>query len=132
MTVEHIWRGAFDNTEVDALHARGFGYEPGDAADVWGRVNDHSLGWVCARRGDELVGFVNVVWDGGVHAFVLDTVTDPRLRRAGIGAGLVRLATERARDAGCRWLHVDFEPHLEPFYLRACGFSPTRAGLIAL
>ncbi|XKK40815.1 hypothetical protein HFP72_10220 [Nocardiopsis sp. ARC36] len=51
MTVEHIWRGAFDNAEVDALHARGFGYAPGDAADVWGRVNDHSLGWVCARRG---------------------------------------------------------------------------------
>jgi len=131
MTVEYTWRGRFDNAELNALHARGFGYEPGDA-DVWGRVNDHSLGWVCARRGDELVGFVNVAWDGGVHAFVLDTVTDPRHQRSGIGAALVRLAAGRAGEAGCRWLHADFEAHMDAFYLRACGFAPTAAGLIAL
>ena len=29
------------------------------------------------------------------------------------------------------WLHVDYEPHLEPFY-RACGFTPTLAGLLGL
>jgi hypothetical protein len=29
---------------------------------------------VCARQGRELVGFVNVAWDGVVHAFVLDTM----------------------------------------------------------
>ena len=131
MTTEHHWRGAFDNPELNALHARGFGGEPSDE-DRWGRVRAHSLGWVCARRGGALVGFVNVAWDGGVHAFVLDTVTDPDLRREGIGAAMVRLAAARAADAGCRWLHVDFEEHLDDFYLRACGFVPTAAGLLAL
>ena len=41
-------------------------------------------------------------------------------------------ATQAARDAGCEWLHVDFEEHLRPFYLDACGFRPTGAGLIPL
>jgi len=43
----------------------------------------------------------------------------------------VRLAAKLARDRGAKWLHVDFEPHLEGFY-RACGFGPTAAGLMAL
>ena len=50
----------------------------------------------------------------------------------GVGIELVRLATGEARRAGCEWLHVDFEDHLRPFYLGACGFTPTNAGLIEL
>jgi len=36
-----------------------------------------------------------------------------------------------ARAAGAEWLHVDFEPELEPFY-RAAGYRPTAAGLLRL
>ncbi|MDP9242624.1 MAG: hypothetical protein M3O84_05550 [Actinomycetota bacterium] len=35
-------------------------------------------------------------------------------------------------DAGCEWLHVDFDDHLRSFHFDACGFTPTNAGLIAL
>ena len=52
-------------------------------------------------------------------------------RHQGIGIGLVAVARDEARRAGCEWLHVDFDADLEPFY-RACGFTPTGAGLIAL
>jgi GNAT superfamily N-acetyltransferase len=79
-----------------------------------------------------LVGFVNVVWDGGVHAFVLDTVVALRNRSNGVGAALVKVAAEECRAAGCEWLHVDFEEHLRSFYFDACGFRETTAGLIAL
>jgi hypothetical protein len=41
------------------------------------------------------------------------------------------MAVHQARQAGCEWLHVDFEGHLRPFYLDASGFRPTDAGLIA-
>ncbi len=34
--------------------------------------------------------------------------------------------------AGCEWLHVDFDDELRTFYLDACGFTPTAAGVIAL
>jgi GNAT superfamily N-acetyltransferase len=79
-----------------------------------------------------LIGFVNVVWDGGVHAFILDTVVAQHLQRRGVGAALVAAAAAEARAAKCEWLHVDFEEHLRSFYFDACGFKETTAGLIAL
>jgi GNAT superfamily N-acetyltransferase len=131
MTVSFPWRGAFDNGELNALHAEGFDH-PQRENDWWHRVNRHSLGWVCARDGADLVGFVNVAWDGGVHAFVLDTVVASGVRRCGVGTGMVAVVVREARAAGCEWLHVDFEEHLRSFYFEACGFTPTYAGLIAL
>ncbi|MDT0347011.1 GNAT family N-acetyltransferase [Streptomyces litchfieldiae] len=131
-TITYAWRGDFANAELATLHAQGFGHPPGDE-DWRARVVRHSLGWVCARdESGELVGFVNVAWDGGGHAFLLDTVVSPGHRRSGIATRLVALAADGARAAGCEWLHVDFEDHLRGFYVDACGFRPTAAGLIAL
>ncbi|WP_129842089.1 GNAT family N-acetyltransferase [Streptomyces sp. RFCAC02] len=134
MTVLYEWRGAFANDEVEDLHAEGFGHPPAPDYDWRGQVERFSLGWVCARRVADgaLVGFVNVAWDGCTHAFVLDTVVEKTLRRGGVGRELVAVAVERAREAGCSWLHVDFEDDLCPFYLDSCGFRPTPAGLIRL
>jgi predicted N-acetyltransferase YhbS len=129
--VRYEWRGPLDDREVDQLHADAFGH-PVTHDDWVGRLRRHSLGWVCARDGEELVGFLNVAWDGGVHAFLLDTVVTARLRRHGVGTALVGVAVEQARAAGCSWLHVDFDAHLRTFYLDACGFTPTEAGVIAL
>lgn len=95
------------------------------------RVLAHSLVYVCAYHGEQLVGFVNVATDGGQHAFLLDTTVHPDVRHQGIGRALVRQATDAARERGCVWLHVDYAPHLDGFY-RGCGFTPTRAGLIRL
>lgn len=96
-----------------------------------GRVLDASLCWVTARVRGALVGFVNVATDGGVHAFVLDTTVHPDHRRTGLGVRLVGAGVAEARRQGIEWVHVDFEPHLEPFYA-ACGFGPTSAGLLRL
>jgi GNAT superfamily N-acetyltransferase len=132
VAVEYHWRGGFDNAELNALHAEAFGHRVLD--DDWhGQVDRYSLGWVCARRDGALVGFVNVAWDGGVHAFILDTIVALAARREGIGKGLVESAVTGTRATGCcEWLHVDFEEDLRPFYFGACGFTPTAAGLIAL
>ena len=130
--VEYVWRGAFASGEVERLHAEGFGGVADDAYDWVRQVEGHSLGWACARQGSRLVGWVNVAWDGFAHAFLVDTVVSADCRRKGIGTTLVEVATQAARKAGCEWLHVDFEEHLETFYLEACGFFPTNAGLIAL
>jgi Acetyltransferase (GNAT) family. len=131
METDYRWRGDFENGEVNELHAEAFGHRVLD--DDWaGQVARHSLGWVCVRQGDDLVGFVNVAWDGGVHAFVLDTIVTARAGRQGIGTRLVDAAVNGARTAGCEWLHVDFEDNLRAFYFDACGFVPTNAGLIKL
>src|SRR5712692_1638421 len=88
MVVIYEWRGAFINHEVTALHAEAFDRrdheEPG-----WNwveLVHRHSLGWVVARDGTDLVGFVNVLWDGRVHAWLQDVMVAVAARRRGIGA----------------------------------------------
>jgi GNAT superfamily N-acetyltransferase len=126
------WRGRFENGELNELHAEAFEHRVLD--DDWvAQVQAHSLGWVCARNAEgELEGFVNVAWDGGVHAFILDTIVGRAAGRHGLGTAIVKLAAEHARAAGCEWLHVDFDDHLRPFYFDACGFEPTNAGLIDL
>jgi GNAT superfamily N-acetyltransferase len=129
--VRYEWRAPFDNTELNTLHAEGFTH-PLLEIDWRTQVERHSLGWVCAFEDDRLIGFVNVAWDGGVHAFVLDAVVAQERRGHGIGRQLVAAATRESRDAGCEWLHVDFEEELRDFYFGACGFTPTPAGLIAL
>ena len=132
MAVVYEWRGRFDNAEVNALHAEAFDHRI--LEDDWhAQVRKASLGWVCGRRDGRLVGFVNVAWDGGVHAFILDTMVSLDARREGIGKDLVAAAVAHTRKTGvCEWLHVDFEDHLRPFYFDTCGFTPTNAGLIAL
>jgi GNAT superfamily N-acetyltransferase len=97
----------------------------------FGPVLERSLAYVCAYHSGELVGFVNLAWDGGLHAFVLDTTVHPTWRRAGIGRRLVQEAVDAARRAGVAWVHVDYESKLRNFYA-ACGFSPTEAGLIGI
>ncbi|WP_413105548.1 GNAT family N-acetyltransferase [Streptomyces sp. Inha503] len=131
MTIKYEWRGDFDNASLNALHADGFGH-PVAQTDWRERLERHSLGWVCAGEGGSLIGFVNVVWDGGAHAFILDTVVAQHCRSRGVGAALVATAAKEARAAKCEWLHVDFEEHLRSFYFNACGFKETAAGLIAL
>jgi GNAT superfamily N-acetyltransferase len=134
MAITCVWRGEFGNVEANELHAEAFGTRVFDSTECdWeALVHAHSLGWVVARDDDGLVGFVNVVWDGLVHAWIQDTMVASRARGQGIGTQLVGVARAGARDAGCEWLHVDFDDRLRPFYFDACGFTPTTAGLIAL
>jgi GNAT superfamily N-acetyltransferase len=132
VTITYAWRGELGNDEINRLHAEGFGHRV--LGDDWvAQLERHSLGWVTARDDDgRLAGFVNVAWDGAIHAFILDTLVAETARRAGVGTGLVTVAVREARAAGCEWLHVDFEDHLRDFYFGACGFTPTNAGLIEL
>jgi GNAT superfamily N-acetyltransferase len=134
MPVSYTWRGEFETAEANALHAAAFGTRVfGDTEWRWRELADrHSLGWVVARDGDALVGFVNVLWDGAVHAWIQDVMVAPDAGRRGIGTRLVAVARDGARAAGCEWLHVDFDEHLRSFYIDACGFTSTAAGLIAL
>ena len=76
MTIGYQWRGAFDSSEVNALHADAFEHRT-HATHKWdwrSLVDEHSLGWVTARHDGVLIGFVNVPWDGFVHAWVQDAI----------------------------------------------------------
>ena len=92
-------------------------------------VIQRNLAHVCAYHSTILIGFVNLAWDGGIHAFVLDTTIHPDFRRRGIGQQLVHRTIDVARQKAIAWVHVDYESHLRSFY-EDCGFKPTSAGLL--
>jgi GNAT superfamily N-acetyltransferase len=117
-----------DDAAMQRLWQAAWGSERGGSFQP---VLARSLTHIGAYDGTRLIGFVNVAWDGGVHAFILDTCVDPRYRRRGIALRLLERATAVSRQRGAQWLHVDFEPHLEGFY-RQAGFGPTAAGLMRL
>jgi len=130
--LRYVWRGDVTDAEIVDL-TLSHGGRP--SSGWWNQIRSHSLGWVTARLKDgTLVGFVNVAWDGGDHAFLLDTKTRGEFQRRGIATKVVQIATRQAKAAGCEWLHVDFEDldRLGSFYLDACGFHSTNAGLIQL
>lgn len=126
-----VVRFPVDDVELSTLHGLAFG---GDiTVQPWReRLERWALTWVGAFSNEQLVGFVQVCWDGGAHAFVLDTAVHPDHGRQGIGKQLVLAAAEEAKAAGCEWLHVDYERHLTAFYVDACGFTPTDAALLKL
>jgi ribosomal protein S18 acetylase RimI-like enzyme len=130
--IELVPRFTVDDRQLSMLHARAFGRNPAEVQPWAQRLERHALTWIGAFDAEQLVGFIQVCWDGGAHAFLLDTAVDPNSRHQGIGTSLVKAAADDARAAGCEWLHVDFEPHLEAFYVGMCGFRATNAALIRL
>jgi GNAT superfamily N-acetyltransferase len=129
--VELRARPDVDDAELSALHAAAFGGTP--HLQPWAaRLARHSLTWVGAYDGGRMIGFANVAWDGGVHAFLLDVVVEPGRQRDGLGTALVADAARLTAEAGCAWLHVDFVPGHAGFYLDRCGFTRTEAGVLRL
>lgn len=120
--------GTVENTALNELFAAAWpNHTPSDFQPILAR----SLAYICAYDSEQLIGFVNLAWDGGVHAFILDTTVHPAFQRRGIGRRLVAEAVAMAQQRGIEWVHVDYEPHLDAFY-RAGGFQPTLAGLLRL
>ena len=103
----------------------------GEAGKDYEPVLARSLTYVAAYDTDKLIGFVNVAWDGSIHAFLLDTTVHPEYQRRGVGSELVRRATAEAKRLGMYWLHVDYDAYLKGSY-EDCGFKETHAGLIRL
>ncbi|WP_375372284.1 GNAT family N-acetyltransferase [Pseudarthrobacter sp. AB1] len=106
------WRGSFTNQEVNALHAEAFEHRLFD--DDWNDQLDRlSLGWVTARDDHGLVGIVNIIWDGLVHAFVEDTIVAVRVRRQGVGIRLIEVARERMTNSAAKTPPFSAASHTE-------------------
>jgi ribosomal protein S18 acetylase RimI-like enzyme len=123
-------RPEIDNEAWDRLHAEGFEHHVA-GYDWKSQIEQHSLTWIGAYHHDRLIGFVNVAWDGGVHAFLLDTAVEASSRHLGVGTRLVREAIAAvSRYPQIEWLHVDSDEALMRDFYEPAGFTPTPAGLI--
>jgi hypothetical protein len=63
---------------------------------------------------------------------LLDTVVERAHQRCRVGRLLLRPVVIEVAAAGCEWLHADYEPHLDAFHCKACGFRPTNARRLRL
>ncbi len=129
-TIEYRVNPPLDKAGMNALNALYASAWPNHTHTDFDEI-DYILSYICAYHAERLIGFVYLAWDGGVHAFLLDTTVHRDYQHQGIGTGLVEQARAEAQRHGLEWLHVDYEPHLDSFY-RGCGFEPTLAGLIRL
>ena len=132
MDVRYEWRAPFDNADVNTLHAEGFAHA---VLDIDWRTRSSGTAWAGSAPSTlhRLVGFVNVAWDGGVHAFVVDTLVARRRRRhAASATGSSRWPNGRAAPPAANGSTSTSRRTCASFYLGACGFAPTPAGLIAL
>lgn len=132
MACEYEWRGLITNQEVNSLHVDAFGAEHSTETDWSSLLEENSFGWVTARDGPRLAGFVNVISDGQTHAWIQDVMVASISRRLGIGTALLEVVRDASKKAGLMCLHVDFEERLSGFYFQACCFHPTAAGIINL
>ncbi|MBN4000881.1 GNAT family N-acetyltransferase [Nostoc sp. LPT] len=119
---------AVSNDDLNALFASAWGW-PQDLHNDFQPMLERSIAYTCAYCSERLIGFVNLAWDGGFHTFISEAVVHQDFQRRGIGSQLVRQAIDVARHKKVKWVHVDYEPHLQNFY-QNCGFYPTSAGLI--
>lgn len=129
------WRGLFGDSEVNTLPAQAFsGRVFADDEWDWASVVERyspGLGGRSGRRParrfpERPLGRPHPCLAAGTSWFAESA------RHRGVGAQMVVVAADAARSAGCEWLHVDFDPALRNFYLGACGFEPSEAGLLRL
>ncbi len=128
MNITYLINPPLENTVLNELFSSAWG-NPNNV-DFQAQL-EAAMCYICAFDDSRLIGFVKLISDAGVHAFLLDTSVHAEYKRCGIGQELVARAVVIAKERGCEWVHVDFEDHLESFYAK-CGFKPTKAGLIEL
>ena len=104
MTVDlRVARERSTASRSSALHAEGFGHPTCSTTTGWGQVERQAASAGSAPRdGDELVGFVNVPWDGATHAFILDTLVSPDARVDGDRDAAGRARRDRGSSRGLR------------------------------
>jgi GNAT superfamily N-acetyltransferase len=88
-------------------------------------VHSRSLAYICAYDNERLIGYVNLAWDGGIHAFLLDTTVHPDRQREGIGVELVRQAVMEASARGIEWC-MWITSHICAGFTNAVGFRIRR------
>ncbi|OHA50683.1 MAG: hypothetical protein A3A97_02045 [Candidatus Terrybacteria bacterium RIFCSPLOWO2_01_FULL_40_23] len=78
---------------------------------------------------DRLIGFVRVISDHSLHAYIADLMVDPRYQKQGLGRLLLSRAVEDLKRENFPFIELIYNPELETFY-KKLGFEIIGAGII--
>jgi len=117
----------------------GVAWDPASGTPALRRLlDDPTLGLVCVvERDAEVLGYLVITWGydlewGGRDSFLTEIYLEPGARGAGVGARVLALLEDLAREHGAAALHLMVRPENEPavrLYARAGYRSPPRTFL---
>ena len=87
------------------------------------RAFDSSLYMLGAYDGDELVGFIRCVGDGGHIVLVQDLIVAPDYQRTGIGRALMKQISEKYADVRMFMLVTDAQDENANAFYQAIGMK---------
>jgi hypothetical protein len=124
--IEFERNSPIETTVLSEFFAR-CGWEEPEAATKLEWALASSDEWIVCRLEGQLVGFGRACRLGGVERVVFDVLVDPRFRGTALGGAIVRLLTERKRDAA-RPPALSIPPAGPDTYLGRTGLSRSRPG----
>ncbi len=110
-----------DHEAVHALRTEVFVNEQGVSPEIEVDAGDKTAIHVAAREGDEVIGCARILLRDG-EAYIGRLAVRRTCRGRGVGARIMRYATEYAGRAGCRKVALHAQLHARAFYEKL-GFS---------
>jgi ribosomal protein S18 acetylase RimI-like enzyme len=126
MNVEFYKEGFVEDKEIEKLRAS-VGWD--NTIPPHSEIKEHLFTYFTARINGELIGYINVLSDGYVDAYLQDLMVHPEYQNEGIGSELLKRAIKYLQRNKIKAIQVIFGPELEGFY-KKFGFHIVKAGII--
>jgi ribosomal protein S18 acetylase RimI-like enzyme len=126
MDIEFCQEGFIEDKEIQNLRAS-VGWD--NKIPPHSKRNVHLFIYFTARINGKLVGYIDVLSDGSVDAYLQDLLVLPEYQKRGIGSELLKRAIKYLQQKKIKAIQVIFDPDLEDFY-KKFGFHIVKAGII--
>ena len=126
MEIEFYQEGLVDDKEIESLRAS-VGWD--NTIPLHSKRRERLFIYFTARINGKLIGYIDVLSDGSVDAYVQDLIVLPEYQKRGIGSELLKRAIKYLQQKKIKAIQVIFNPELEGFY-KKFGFNIVKAGII--
>jgi len=126
MNVEFYQEGFVEDKEIESLRAS-VGWD--NIIPPHSELKEHLFTYLTARINGELIGYIDVLSDGRVDAYIQDLIVHPKYQKRGIGSELLKRIIRYLQQKNIKRIQVIFDPELEGFY-KKFGFHILKAGII--
>ena len=126
MNVEFYQEGFVEDKEIESLRAS---VRWDNTIPPHSELKEHLFTYLTARINGELIGYIDVLSDGSVDAYIQSLIVHPKYQKRGIGSELLKRIIIYLQQKNIKSIQVIFDPELEGFY-KKFGFHILKAGII--